>query len=160
MKSEVKYAGLKKVESDINRRFKKEKSSQKSNDKKIKNNKIYYYAKLMQKMKINELVKEKRKSLKMTQTVLSSKTGIAVSTISEFEAGKHALGSDNLEKIMEVLKLRITEVISAAPYLLRACINIINQADICDYQTKDGLHKLLDNLAIKEIRMAIKKATE
>ncbi len=43
------YAGQKKVGRDIEKRLKKEKSSNKSNDKKSKTSKLHYYAKLIYK---------------------------------------------------------------------------------------------------------------
>lgn len=45
------YAGQKKVGKDIEKKVKREKSAKKSNDKKAKQKKTFYYAKLMQKNK-------------------------------------------------------------------------------------------------------------
>ena len=52
------------------------------------------------------------------------------------------------------------KLIAAAPDLLAACRELIQQVEICGYQTKDGLHDLIDNRAIFKIKEAIKKATE
>lgn len=52
------------------------------------------------------------------------------------------------------------KLIAAAPDLLKSCLSLIQQAEACNYHTSDGLHALIDNLAIREIKTAIKKATE
>lgn len=51
------------------------------------------------------------------------------------------------------------KLMNAAPDLLKACLTLIQQAEVCRYQTADGQHHLLNNLAISEIRRAIEKAT-
>ena len=61
-------------------------------------------------MKINEIISERRKSLGLTQKELSAKIGIRHATISEFESGKHGLGSDKLELILSELQLSIQPV--------------------------------------------------
>lgn len=58
-------------------------------------------------MKINEIISERRKSLGITQKDLSAKVGIRNATLSEFESGKHGLGSDKLELILPELQLSI-----------------------------------------------------
>lgn len=45
------YAGQRKVEKDIDKKLKKEKSAEKSNLRKAKMNEVYYYAKLLNKNK-------------------------------------------------------------------------------------------------------------
>jgi hypothetical protein len=52
------------------------------------------------------------------------------------------------------------KLVAAAPQLLQACLMLIHQAEISNYHSSNGLHALLDNLAIREMRLAIKKATE
>jgi transcriptional regulator with XRE-family HTH domain len=58
-------------------------------------------------MKINKIISERRKSLGITQKKLSEKIGIRHATLSEFERGKHGLGSDKLEAILVELQLSI-----------------------------------------------------
>jgi len=58
-------------------------------------------------MKINEIISKRRKLLGFTQKELSSKIGIRNATLSEFESGKHGLGSDKLELILSELQLSI-----------------------------------------------------
>jgi len=65
-------------------------------------------------MKINEIISERRKSLGLTQKELSAKVGIRLATISEFESGKHGLGSDKLELILSELQLSIQPVTADA----------------------------------------------
>ena len=45
----------------------------------------------------------------VTQKQLAKKINIRQATITEFETGKHALGSDKLEAIMSVLGLTISK---------------------------------------------------
>jgi transcriptional regulator with XRE-family HTH domain len=61
-------------------------------------------------MKINELIKAARIEQNITQKELSEKINIRQATITEFETGKHALGSDKLEAIMNVLGLTISKL--------------------------------------------------
>ena len=58
-------------------------------------------------MKINEIILARRKSLGMTQKELAEKIGTINTRISEIENGKYSLGSERLEKILEVLQLSI-----------------------------------------------------
>ena len=58
-------------------------------------------------MKINEIISDRRKLLGLTQKDLSAKVGIRHATLSEFESGKHGLGSDKLELILAELQLSI-----------------------------------------------------
>lgn len=52
------------------------------------------------------------------------------------------------------------KLIAAAPELLEACKYFLQQAEKCGYQTKDGLHDLIDNQSVHKIIEAVKKATE
>ena len=58
-------------------------------------------------MKINKIIQSRRKSLGITQKELAEKIGTTNVRISEIENGKYALGSERLEKILEVLHLSI-----------------------------------------------------
>lgn len=61
--SENQYAGQRKVSRDIDRKLKNEKSSEKSNDKKNRINKTHYYAKLLNKNKVNSELDEFYKNI-------------------------------------------------------------------------------------------------
>ena len=52
------------------------------------------------------------------------------------------------------------KLIAAAPDLLKACMDLIDQVEKVDYKTVDGLHDLIKNLAIKSMIEAIEKATK
>jgi transcriptional regulator with XRE-family HTH domain len=60
-------------------------------------------------IKLKEIVASKRKSLNLSQIELANKCGLTQSQISNFEAGKTSLSSDNLEKILEVLSLNYSD---------------------------------------------------
>ena len=57
--------------------------------------------------KINEIVRQKRKELKLSQGVLAEKVGIKKQAISLFESGKTSLGSKTLDKILIELDIDI-----------------------------------------------------
>ena len=61
-------------------------------------------------MKINESIKAARIEQNVTQKQLAEKINVRQATITEFETGKHALGSDNLEAIMNALGLTISKL--------------------------------------------------
>lgn len=61
-------------------------------------------------MKINEAIKAARIEQNITQKELAEKIEVRKATISEFESGKHALGSDKLEAIMNELGLTISKL--------------------------------------------------
>jgi hypothetical protein len=50
------------------------------------------------------------------------------------------------------------KLIAASPDLLNACLTLIQQAEVCHYQTEDGFHKLTMNRAFIEIKEAVNKA--
>lgn len=64
-------------------------------------------------MKINEAIKTARIEQNVTQKELAEKVNIRQATICEFESGKHALGSDKLEAIMNALNLTISKCTDA-----------------------------------------------
>jgi len=64
-------------------------------------------------MKINEVIKAARIEQNISQKELAEKIVVRKATISEFESGKHALGSDKLEVIMNVLNLTISKCTDA-----------------------------------------------
>ena len=60
-------------------------------------------------MKINEAIKTARTEQNTTQKELAEKIKVRKATISEFESGKHALGSDKIEAIMNALNLTFSK---------------------------------------------------
>lgn len=58
---------------------------------------------------LNEIVCQYRKQKNISQSELAEKIDVRQATISEFESGKHALGSDKLEAIMNALNLTISK---------------------------------------------------
>jgi transcriptional regulator with XRE-family HTH domain len=54
---------------------------------------------------LREHIIKARKEQGYTQCSLASKIGVRQATISEFESGKHALRSDILEKILQILEI-------------------------------------------------------
>lgn len=61
-------------------------------------------------MKINQVIKTARIEQNITQKELAEKIEVRKATISEFESGKHALGCDKLEAIMNALGLAISKL--------------------------------------------------
>ena len=59
---------------------------------------------------INQEIASYRRKANITQKELSEKIGVRNSTISDFENGKYALGSDKLESIMNELGLTISKL--------------------------------------------------
>lgn len=59
---------------------------------------------------INEIICQYRKQKNITQKELADKIQVRQATITEFETGKHALGSDKLEAIMNELGLTISKL--------------------------------------------------
>lgn len=59
---------------------------------------------------INEIICQYRKQKNVTQKELAEKIQVRQATITEFETGKHALGSDKLEAIMNALGLTISKL--------------------------------------------------
>lgn len=59
---------------------------------------------------IRESIIAARKEKNITQKELAEKIQVRPATITEFESGKHALGSDKLEAIMNVLNLTISKL--------------------------------------------------
>ena len=57
--------------------------------------------------KINEIVRQKRKDLNLTQADLAKRVGTRTATINEFEMDKRSLGSKLLEKVLTELNLDI-----------------------------------------------------
>lgn len=57
-------------------------------------------------MTIRELIINKRAELGMTQAQLSNITGISQARISEFESGSRQMMSDNVDKIIEALRIK------------------------------------------------------
>ena len=58
-------------------------------------------------MKLHILIKAERLKQGLKQSDLSEKTNIRQAAISEFENGKASLTSNNIDKILEVLNIKI-----------------------------------------------------
>ena len=54
-----------------------------------------------------EIIKKKRKELGLSQSQLAEKVGIIQVTLSNYETGKSELGADKLEKIFEILNIKV-----------------------------------------------------
>ena|GEM_PF-1809767 len=59
---------------------------------------------------LNEIVSTFRTIEGYTQKEIAEKIGVRSATISDFENGKYNLGSDKLEKIMQVLNLTLSKL--------------------------------------------------
>lgn len=57
---------------------------------------------------LREFIKKTRKQKGISQKDLAAGIGVRPATISEFEAGKYALGSDKIEKIFEILNISLS----------------------------------------------------
>jgi len=60
-------------------------------------------------MKINETLKQARLNCGLSQKALAEKVGVRHATICDFENGKYQMLSGTIEKIMEILNLRISK---------------------------------------------------
>lgn len=63
----------------------------------------------MNRNELAELCKQRRITLKFTQKILGDLIGLPKARISEFEGNKSNLQCDTLLKLLQVLKLEITE---------------------------------------------------
>lgn len=66
-----------------------------------------YYFKVGELVNIGSKIKAKRKELKLTQSEVAEKLGIARSTYTSYELEKIRLNSDILRKLDEILELNI-----------------------------------------------------
>lgn len=81
-------------------------------------------------MTLREIVISRRKKAKMSQTELAEKTGLTQSQISEFESEKRSLGSDSLDKIFKVLKMKYAQNSDAQWELAGLCATEIKRRGI------------------------------
>ena len=58
-------------------------------------------------MKLRQIIKSRREELGMNQDELSLRCNICKQTISNFEVGRSQLGSDSIDKVLEVLDLKV-----------------------------------------------------
>lgn len=63
-------------------------------------------------MRIAENIKNARKQRHMTQKQLAAKTGLAIITIQQYEAGKYEPKYENLEKLSKALEVPIVDLIN------------------------------------------------
>jgi y4mF family transcriptional regulator len=60
------------------------------------------------KSKLSELVKQKRKKLKLTQTELAEKAGVGLRFLRELEQGKKTLRMDKVNQVLELFGYELT----------------------------------------------------
>ena len=60
------------------------------------------------KSKLSELVKQKRKKLKLTQTDLAEKAGVGLRFLRELEQGKKTLRMDKVNQVLELFGYELT----------------------------------------------------
>jgi len=58
-------------------------------------------------MDFREIIKKKRKEFDLTQKQLAKEIGITQAAFSRYETGKSELGADKLERIFEILKIKV-----------------------------------------------------
>ena len=81
----------------------------------------------MENKTIREIVIDKRKKVNMTQVELAEKASITQAQISNFESGKATLGSDKLDKIFDVLRLKSSQTKEEQWTLSGDCALIIKE---------------------------------
>ena len=59
---------------------------------------------------IKEFVKQSRQKADLSMAQLAEKVGCRTATISDFENGKYNIGSDKLESIFDILKIKMIEL--------------------------------------------------
>ena len=68
-------------------------------------------------MKLSEILRERRTLLRLTQTDLADITGLSVRTISDIEKGKGNPSLSSIEKVATVLGMDIIVVVKQVPEL-------------------------------------------
>jgi len=66
----------------------------------------------MEQSELNELVRQKRKSLKMTQKEMSEKSGVGLRFIRELEKGKETLKMDKVNQVLNLFGFELGPVAS------------------------------------------------
>ena len=67
----------------------------------------------MKQIALNKFVRQKRKSLKMTQKVMSEKSGVGIRFIRELERGKQTLKMDKINQVLDLFGFELGPVESA-----------------------------------------------
>jgi transcriptional regulator with XRE-family HTH domain len=75
---------------------------------------------------LKEQIIKARKEQGLTQKDLALKIGVRKATISDFETGKTALGSDILEKIINVLSINVMKILDEKKMQLELSKSIAN----------------------------------
>lgn len=88
-----------------------------------------------------------RKEQGFTQGILAEKIGVRQATISEFESGKRSLGSDILEKIINILNIDIMNIIEEKNMQLKLSDEIAKEllskgVENIDSLTKETIHMM------------------
>jgi Predicted transcriptional regulator with C-terminal CBS domains len=96
----------------------------------------------MENKTIREIVIDKRKKVNMTQVELAEKASITQAQISNFESGKATLGSDKLDKIFDVLRLKSSQTKEEQWTLSGDCALIIKEKklDITNMSKEELAH--------------------
>lgn len=63
-------------------------------------------------MKLNQFVRQRRKSLKMTQVDLSEKSGVGLRFIRELEKGKPTLRIDKVNQVLDLFGYELGPVLT------------------------------------------------
>jgi y4mF family transcriptional regulator len=66
-------------------------------------------------MNLAEFVKEKRKSVKLTQPELAEKAGVGLRFIREFEQGKETLRLDKVNQVLQLFGYEVGAVPKTTP---------------------------------------------
>lgn len=64
-------------------------------------------------MPLSEFVRQKRKSLKMTQKEMSEKSGVGIRFIRELERGKETLKTDKVNQVLQLFGFELGPIESA-----------------------------------------------
>ncbi len=76
---------------------------------------------------LREMVIEKRKRNNLTQVELAERAGLTQAQISNFESGKSTLGSDKLDKIFDILRMKSSQTKERQWDLAGECATLIKE---------------------------------
>jgi Helix-turn-helix. len=98
-------------------------------------------------MTLRETVILRRKEVNMTQLELAEKTGLTQSQLSNFEAGKTSLSSDNLDKVFSVLNIKFSQNAEKLWDLSQLCAKKLKEKGVKDISliTREEMAELSGN---------------